>query len=232
MTYCIIAACRDSGHIGVGIASLSVAAGFSYLHMVGGAGAQVRVGPRGTARRCLALELVGLGFAPETALARAAPGADEAPLLALLSATGKTAVRIAAGAAPWAGHVAGDGFACAGVGLAGAAIIEAMAAAFAGAAGEALDLRLLRSLEAGAAAGGIAGGPARSAALAVHGAGVHSHADLRVDLHDDAVARLRALYDFHKPYEAFYRLRGENPRQTPPQEAFMATIPQSVKEPT
>lgn len=237
MTYFTLAACPDSGRIGVGIASLSIAAGFSYVHMVGQVGAQVRTGPREARPRCTAMELMALGLSPASALARALDdGAPGAHLMALLSRAGGTAVCTGDDAPAWAGHVSGAGFVCAGTGLAGPATLAAMAEAFTAAPGEALDLRLLRTLEAGAAAGGIAvdgaGMPARSAAIMVHGAGVHSEADLRVDLHTDAVAALRALYDFHKPYEAFYRLRSENPRQTPPQEAFMATLDQPAKEPT
>lgn len=238
MIYCILAATPGTAQIGVGVASGSVAGGYSHVHMAGGVGARVRLGPREALRRCLVMELMALGLAPQGALGRALKDdADATQLLVILDRMGHAAVHMAPDAPGWAGERSGNGFICAGVGLSSAATVEAMAEAFSASDGLELDLRLLKALEAGSAAGGMAvddkAVPARSAALMVHGAGVHSEADLRVDLHDDAVARLRALYDFHKPYEAFYRLRSENPRQTPPQEAFMRTIPtQPLKETT
>ena len=55
---------------------------------------------------------------------------------------------------PWAGHRVGEGWTASGNALAGAHVVDAMAEALEGSADETLSERLVRSLEAGRAAGG------------------------------------------------------------------------------
>ena len=64
--------------------------------------------------------------------------------------------------------------------------------------GEPLAERLLRALEAGLAAGGEVA-PLRSAAVLVAGRQPFPLVDLRVDLDDAPVARLRGLWDAYRP---------------------------------
>jgi uncharacterized Ntn-hydrolase superfamily protein len=227
VTYSIIAAIPDTGRIGLAVASRSIAAGFTQVHAVIKSGVLVRAGGASDACIRAVFKLIEVGVPPLTAIELSAirDSSSSARQLALIDSTGRSAAWTHAMATPWSGFVEGQGFVASGVGLAGKNVVDAMADAFRADSDKEFDLRLLSALEAGAAAGGFAGGAAaRSAALAVYGTGVHSEADLRVDLHEDAVAELRAIYDFHKPYEVFYKLRGDNPRETPPQEAFMATI--------
>ncbi|MFG1423542.1 DUF1028 domain-containing protein [Roseixanthobacter liquoris] len=226
MTYSIIAACPATGRVGIAIASRSIAVGFTQVHLVGKVGALVRLGKRDDLTTRTLFKLLEQGVPPSAAIALS--GVEERSHLtrqvALIDASARTAVWEASGTDPWSGFVAGAGFIASGEGLAGAGVIKAMADSFAAGGGSDFDVRLLAALEAGSAAGGLAGPAERSAALVVHGAGVHSELDLRIDLQEGAVAELRVMFDFYKPYEAFYRLRSENPRQTPPQEAFMATL--------
>jgi uncharacterized Ntn-hydrolase superfamily protein len=83
-------------------------------------------------------------------------------------------------------------------------------------------------IEAGRDAGGqgTADGhiPERSSALLVYSQHPYPDIDLRVDLHPMAVEELRRVYGEYKPYEAYYRERGRNPRGALPQEQFMATL--------
>ncbi len=235
MTYCCFASCPDTGRVGIAIASRSIACGFSHVHVVPRVGALVRVGPRELHAKCTLLNMLALGFSPAMALERGGSDVREnASMIALMGHDAKYATWMAEGAAPWSGSVSRSGALAFGIGLAGQHVADAMMEAYEGADRDDLDARLLRALEMGHAAGGLIEGngtvAARSAALMIYGRGVHSEVDLRVDLHDDAVGQLRALFDFHKPYEAFYLLRSDNPRSTPPQEAFMATIGPDARE--
>jgi uncharacterized Ntn-hydrolase superfamily protein len=227
MTYSIIAALPDTGRIGLAVAGRSIAVGFTQVHAVIKSGVLVHTGRTGDRSIHALFKLIELGVPSSTAIELSAikHSTPSPHQVALMDTAGKPAVWTDAAAASWSGFAEGPGFVASGTGLAGKHVVDAMAAAFSAACDREFDLQLLTALEAGAAAGGFAdGAAARSAALAVYGTGVHSEADLRVDLHDNAVTELRAVYDFHKPYEVFYKLRSDNPRQTPPQEAFMATI--------
>jgi uncharacterized Ntn-hydrolase superfamily protein len=227
MTYSIIAALPDTGRIGVAVAGRSIAVGFTQVHAVIQSGVLVHTGRTGDRSIHALFKLIEHGIPPSNAIELSAikDGTSSLQQVVLMDTAGRAAVWTDAAAAPWSGFTEGLGFVASGTGLSGKHVVDAMAAAFRAAGDREFDLQLLIALEAGAAAGGFAdGAAARSAALAVYGTGVHSEADLRVDLHENAVQELRAVYDFHKPYEVFYKLRSDNPRETPPQEAFMATI--------
>ncbi len=94
----------------------------------------------------------------------------------------------------WCGHRAGAGFTVAGNMLAGEAVVQAMAEAFATREGAELPERLLAALEAGQAAGGDRRGQ-QSAALLVAGPRPTGYHNLRVDDHAEPVAELRRLYE-------------------------------------
>ena len=89
----------------------------------------------------------------------------------------------------WAGGLAGDGFAVQGNLLAGPAVVEAMAAAYAGSSGRPLAERLVGALAAGDTAGGDRRGR-QSAALRLWSA---VPVDLRVDDAPDPVTELSRL---------------------------------------
>lgn len=93
----------------------------------------------------------------------------------------------------WAGDHVGDTYTVAGNMLAGAGVIDAMAAAFETGVGEELSERLLRALEAGQRAGGDKRGK-QSAALLVASPAPRLYHNLRVDDHPDPVAELRRIY--------------------------------------
>jgi uncharacterized Ntn-hydrolase superfamily protein len=107
-------------------------------------------------------------------------------------------------------------------------VAEAIAAGFLARPDADLEERLLMGIEAGRDAGGQgtlqAHKPERSAALLVYSRHPYADIDLRVDLHATAVEELRRIYQHYKPYEAYYRERGRNPRSALPQEQFMATL--------
>lgn len=93
----------------------------------------------------------------------------------------------------WAGHHTGDTYTVAGNMLAGADVIDAMAAAFETSVDEELSERLVRALEAGQRAGGDKRGK-QSAALLVASPTPRLYHNMRVDDHADPVAELRRIH--------------------------------------
>ncbi len=94
----------------------------------------------------------------------------------------------------WAGHRRGDGFSVAGNMLAGPQVVEQMAAAYDESAGQELNERLVRALEAGQRAGGDKRGK-QSAALLISSPTPRMYHSLRVDDHTEPVAELRRIHD-------------------------------------
>lgn len=95
---------------------------------------------------------------------------------------------------PWAGHEQGDDYSVAGNMLSGPEVVAAMAQACEEGRELELSERLLRSLEAGQAAGGDKRGK-QSAALLIASPEPRLYHNLRVDDHEDPVAELRRLYE-------------------------------------
>jgi len=104
--------------------------------------------------------------------------------------------RIAAHTGPacidWCGHTAGEGFSVAGNMLAGRAVIEETAKAYAANAVLPFPRRLIAALKAGEAAGGDKRGK-QSAALVIYGEEEWPDLDLRVDDHADPLPELERL---------------------------------------
>ena len=108
--------------------------------------------------------------------------------------------------------------------LAGRHVIDALLEVFESDVSNTLEARLLHGLEAARASGGMmqknARLPERSAGVVVFGDQTYSDIDLRVDLAEGAVARLREIYDEFKLYDAYYEERAKNPRAALPQFEF------------
>jgi uncharacterized Ntn-hydrolase superfamily protein len=130
--------------------------------------------------------------------------------LAVIDARGNAAARTGADNRDWKGHHVGDGFVAMGNRLTSAAVVDAMAAAFADDAALALEERLMRAMEAGRDAGGQIGGQ-RSAALKVHCELPYPLVDLRADDCGEPVAELRRLFDAYAPRIPYYRTRAADP---------------------
>lgn len=230
MTYTILARCPGSGHIGVGIATYSLAVGGLCPEIRSGAGAvtsQAFVNPE---LRRLGTNLLAAGHSARQTLRLLTEDADFTSFrqIGVIDREGRTAVHTGTDTRAWSGHVAGPGFLALGNVLASEAVVTAMAQAFEAAANEALSSRLLLALEAGRDAGGQAGQagplPERSAAVQVHGPGEAAVIDLRVDMHSSAVDELRRIHDAYLPYVAYHRQRWLTPADSMPQERFVATL--------
>lgn len=200
MTFSIAGRCARTGQLGAAVTTSNLAVGSRVPFAEAGVGVVLtqhrtdpRLGPRG-----LALLRSGCS-AEETIAALVASTPDHGwRQLAAVDRAGRTAhfhgarVKPASGAA----HV-GNGVAIGNI-LASDRVPGAMAEAFAAVPEAPLAERLLRGLEAGLAAGGEHG-PVLSASLLV----VHEQSfplvDLRIDVGDAPIARLRALWEAYAP---------------------------------
>jgi uncharacterized Ntn-hydrolase superfamily protein len=180
--------------------------------------------------RPLAINLLASGHAAASALelVMQAEPLREFRQVGIIDREGRTAVYTGASTRAYSGHRSGTDYAVFGNVLAGEDILLAMASAFERSAEQSLAERLIRSLEAGRSAGGQKGAcgplPERSASILVHGTRDVAELDLRIDLHTDAVAELRRLYDHYLPYLAYHRNRWLDPASAMPQEAFVQSL--------
>lgn len=233
MTYSILARCPRTGQLGLGVASYSLAIGMhcdaAVRPNVGVTFTQGSPNPRNNR---LALNLLAQGFGPQQAL-RELAGSDpdfDYRQVSLIDRDGTVAFHSGTHVPGWAGHSLGQGCIALGEGAAGAGVTTAMTSIFEASTDEDLDERLLRALEAGRDAGGLAGRqgrlPERSAALIVWGTRDYSDMDLRVDLHAAAVGELRRIYADYKPTAAYYDERARNPRNAISAKEFAANLAQ------
>jgi uncharacterized Ntn-hydrolase superfamily protein len=193
-TYSIVARCARTGELGAAVASAVPAVGAICLRLRPGVGAvstQSWVNPY---LADAALDRMAAGEDAAAALA-AVIGADPAAAarqIGVIGARGPGAAWTGGDCTGWAGQRAGADFAAQGNMLTGAAVIDAMVAAFAADSEAGLEERLMRALEAAQASGGDKRGR-QSAGLAVIGAEAYARVDLRVDDHADPVAELRRV---------------------------------------
>ncbi|MGG5819473.1 DUF1028 domain-containing protein [Falsiroseomonas sp. HW251] len=230
MTYTLLGRCARTGAIGVGIATYSLAVGASAPQVVRGKGAVASQAWANPQLRTLGASLLDLGHTAPHALALLVASDLKIGFrqVAVLDRRGDGACHTGPSCRAWAGHRIGTDYVACGNVLAGPGVVDAIAEAFEKSEGMDLAERLLRGMEAGRDAGGQVGGnghlPERSAALIVYGQEEHAQNDLRIDMHDDAVTALRALFTTYAPYIAYRRQRWRNPEVALPQEQFVASL--------
>ena len=230
MTFSIIARCPDTGRLGLGITTFSIAAGGRCEGIRFGAGVCKTQAYVKRDNDLIALELLEQGMAPAGVMA--ALEADDPDhdwrQIAIIDREGRTCAHTGPGCRPWAGHHEGDGFVAFGNVLAGQDVLDGIVAGVLADPGAALEFRLLAALEGGRDAGGQVGNDGhlteRSAAIFVASELDHFDIDVRVDLHDDAVTELRRVLEEFKIYEKFYRDRGYRPDLAMSQAEFVATL--------
>ena len=230
MTFTLLARCPKTGQVGIGIATYSITVGLYCNGLRGNVGATMTQAFVNQSNNPLALRLLEQGYTPEHVLAelQANDPNHEFRQIAVIDRLGRLAAYSGSKNRGWAGHVTGDGYVAMGNVLAGKPVIDAMAKAYEGAAKLSFERRLLAAIEAGRDAGGQVGNDGhlaeRSAAVMVYGDYDHAEIDLRVDLHDTAVAELRRAFEEYELYRGYYKERAKNPKDAMPQYAFAQTL--------
>lgn len=230
MTFTLVARCRESGQLGIGIATYSICVGLYCNGLRANVGATMSQAFVNQGNNTLALRLLAQGFAPARVLDELSANDPDFAYrqIAVIDRDGAAAAYSGPKTRGWSGHRIGEGYVAMGNVLAGPQVVDAMAEAYESHAGETFERRLLSALEAGRDAGGQAGNDGhlteRSAGLFVHGAHDHAALDLRVDLHDKAIDELRRAFEEYELYRGYYRDRGKNPRDAVPQDVFVAGL--------
>jgi uncharacterized Ntn-hydrolase superfamily protein len=195
MTWSIVARDPESGAFGVAVTSKFFAVGAVCGHARAGVGAlstQALVnptyGPRG-----LRLLAEGVPADEVVRLMVARDAGHDQRQVHVVDTQGVAAAHTGKDCVGWAGHVVRPGFSVAGNMLAGAAVVERTADAFAAGAALPFAERFIAALESGQAAGGDKRGK-QSASLLIYTTEEYPALDLRADDHPEPLAELRRLY--------------------------------------
>ena len=216
MTFSLIGRCERTGMFGIAISTSEMAVGSRCIHVAPGVGAIVSQASSNPRLGHLGLNLLRAGYSAPRALDEVAASDQfvERRQLGCLDVTGLGAARTGAGNKPWAGHRVERNVVVATNAVVGAEVADSMFDAFKRGADLPLWERLLRSLEAGKAAGGQPDGET-SSGLYVVDRDTYPLVDLRVDLHATPVTELRRLADAYFPLVAYYNLRPRDPNVPP-----------------
>jgi uncharacterized Ntn-hydrolase superfamily protein len=209
MTFSIVARSADGTVHGVAVASKFLGVGAAVPAALADVGAVATQSYANLAYRPQALTLLGTGVTA-TGTVQALIAGDGGPVthrqVGVVGVDGPGATFTGDQCHPWAGGVAGDGYAIQGNMLAGPQVVADMEAAWlAGADQLRLPYRLLDALRAGDLAGGDRRGRQSAALLVVakgmgYGGTSDVLADLRVDDHPDPVTELARLLELHTLY--------------------------------
>ncbi len=216
MTLSITARCARTGMVGIAISSSSPAVAARCAWTEAGVGAVATQNITDPRLGLLGLDLLRRGHGAASVVAQlvAAGRFPAFRQLAVVDQDGATASHTGARALGLNGAVPGAGCIAAGNLLASLDVLPAMVTAFSADPGLHLAERLLRALEAGAAAGGEAG-PLHSAGLRVSDRHVFPICELRFDWSDAPIADLRRAWDVYQPQMADYLQRAVDPTAAP-----------------
>jgi len=202
MTWSIIARDPLTGQIGIAVATRFFAVGARVPHIapgIGGIATQALVNPY---YGIDGVKLLREGSSPREVVDTliATDSGREARQLHVMDIKGRIAAHTGAECVDWCGHLQGDNFSLAGNMLAGAAVLDDTAKAYAANISLPFAQRLIVAMKAGEAAGGDKRGK-QSTALLVYSTEQYPDLDLRVDDHPAPLAELRRLYE--KAHERF-----------------------------
>ena len=194
MTWSIIARDPLTSQIGIAVATRFFAVGARVPHIapgIGGIATQALVNPY---YGIDGVKLLREGRSPREVVDTliATDSGREARQLHVMDIKGRIAAHTGAECVDWCGHIQGNGFSLAGNMLAGAAVLDDTAKAYAANISLPFPQRLIVAMKAGEAAGGDKRGK-QSAALLIHGEEEWSDLDLRVDDHTDPLGELARL---------------------------------------
>lgn len=217
MTFSIAARCRNSGMLGIAVASSSPAVAARCAHAragVGAVGSQNITDPR---LGSLALDLLETGKSASTvidALKVHAGSLIAYRQIAIVDSTGEAAAFSGDRTLGCHATTTAIDVVCAGNLLAHDGVPTAMREAFRASDGKPLGDRLIGAMQAGLAAGGEAG-PIHSSGLKLVRDVPWPVADLRVDWHDDPVGELARLWALWAPQMDDYVRRALDPSKAP-----------------
>jgi uncharacterized Ntn-hydrolase superfamily protein len=206
MTFSIVACDLKEKAWGVAVASKFPAVGAVVPWASAGAGAVATQSFANTSFGPNGLELMSTGISAKETLAKLLmeDTGRELRQVGLVDLKGRSATHTGSGCFPWAGGIAGKGYAIQGNILANAKVVAAMEKKFLTAKGD-LPSRLHAALLAGDRAGGDKRGRQSAAIYVVkpnggYGGFVDRWIDYRVDDHEDPVVRLGELLQLHHLY--------------------------------
>lgn len=231
MTFSIIARCPRTGRFGVGSTTYSVACGRRNESVRPNIGISKSQAFYLRHADVLALNLMAQGFGPERVgkILEATDPDFSYRQFGLLDREGTAFAFSGANINPWSGHKVGSHYAAYGNTLAGSATLDGIVNGFLRNEDLPIEYRLLEALEGGRDAGGQARDgvhlPERSAWIRVVGILDHPEIDVRVDLDDDSVAKLRRILDEFKRREEYYRNRSLQPHKAVAETEFEKTTP-------
>jgi uncharacterized Ntn-hydrolase superfamily protein len=208
LTFSIVARSDDATSWGIAVASKFLAVGAYVPAAEAGTGAIATQSYAILAYRLGGLALLLAGSDAQQTLDALVSGDDrrEERQVGLVDSEGRAATFTGSECKPWAGGVAGDGYAIQGNILTGPEVVESMRKAWLDSAGEPLlARRLYGALSAGDSAGGDRRGRQSAALLVVspgagYGGGNDVLADLRVDDDPAPLTELARLIDLHDLY--------------------------------
>lgn len=221
-TFSLAARCGRTGMLGIAIATSEMAVGSRCIHVAPGVGAIVTQASTNPRLGHLGLNLLRAGYSATRVLDEitASDQHVERRQLGCLDVSGLAVARTGSGNKPWAGHRVDRNVVVAANMVVGPDVVNAMLDVFRKDEDLPLWERLLRSLEAGKAAGGQPSGET-SSGLYVVDREPYATVDLRVDLHAAPVAELRRLADAYFPLVPYYNLRPHDP-DLPPAAEWLA----------
>jgi uncharacterized Ntn-hydrolase superfamily protein len=237
MTYTIIARCPRTGKLGLGTASYTMAIG-AYCDGAIRPNVGVTMTQDAPLQRnnYLAINSLAMGCTPSLALAALRQNDEHFDYrqVAIIDREGSGIAHTGSHVRPLCAERIGSGFVAIGSMLSSEKVLDALVARFESDTGADLDERLLGALEAARDAGGLKGKkgslPERSVAVIVWGKQDYSEIDLRVDLQDGAIAKLRSMYADYKPTAEYYEERARHPRNAIPAMEFADMLKKKQKE--
>lgn len=216
MTFSMAALDRDTGALGMIIASSSPAVASRCLHIRPGLGAAASQNVTDPRLGGQLLDRLAAGAEPQTAMSAVVADHDlrDYRQLTVLDAAGRTAAFSGAGALGMHHHVAGDGVVAAGNMLAGTTTITELIRGYETSGAGEFEARLLAGLNAALTAGGEEG-PVYSAGLLVYREVDWPETTLRVDWAQDPYTRLAELWEVWEPQRDDYVRRALDPSEAP-----------------
>ena len=216
MTFSITGMCERTAMAGVAITTSSISVGSRCPWVRAGAGAVATQNVTDPSIGNEMLDLMAQGLDAPTALASVMDDRPFAQYRQVTAVDLKGNIAERTGSEILGTHAVSEGDFCVAAGnlLSTTAVPPAITRAFAEHSTVHLAERLLRSLEAGVAAGGEEG-PTHSAALLVADQQSWPLVDLRVDWSEDPIAELRELWSRYEPQMIDYLNRALNPSAAP-----------------